>query len=264
MNPIRFRGTVPVGRAGEENPSIRQLICMPPRVFFAMSRSAWITVSALPGRQLQYQVAAALRRVKVVVGERRHRRQVRGTDGGEPVPVIEQRRADAERHRQPVGHHRRPEDAGVGRRPVDPDRRRGPARGQEPGAVGHGLEEVGQFRPVRGGRVERHHRGGPRRRGQDARLVLPVERDRGQPPGHDRRVGGGGGVSRASRGTRTRPRPPAAPPATTPPATPPAMPRRNDRRPGRRPRPAPGRLTRVGLTRFLLRLRIHWRCSSAR
>ena len=48
MNPIRFRGTVPAGLAGEENPSIRQLICMPPRVFFAMSRSAWITVSALP------------------------------------------------------------------------------------------------------------------------------------------------------------------------------------------------------------------------
>ncbi len=48
MNPIRFRGTVPAGRAGLVNPSIRQLICMPPRVFFAMSRSACRTVSALP------------------------------------------------------------------------------------------------------------------------------------------------------------------------------------------------------------------------
>jgi hypothetical protein len=48
MNPIRFRGTVPAGRAGDVKPSIRQLTCMPPRVFLAMSRSAWITVSALP------------------------------------------------------------------------------------------------------------------------------------------------------------------------------------------------------------------------
>ena len=45
MNPSMLRGTVPAGLAGEENPSIRQFACMPPRVFFAMSRSACTTVS---------------------------------------------------------------------------------------------------------------------------------------------------------------------------------------------------------------------------
>ncbi len=48
MNPSMFLGAVPAGRAGEANPSIRQLACMPPRVFLAMSRSACITVSAFP------------------------------------------------------------------------------------------------------------------------------------------------------------------------------------------------------------------------
>ncbi len=48
MNPIRLRGTVPDGRAGEQKPSIRQFACMPPRVLLAMSRSACTTVSGLP------------------------------------------------------------------------------------------------------------------------------------------------------------------------------------------------------------------------
>jgi hypothetical protein len=48
MNPIRFLGTVPAGRAGDAKPSIRQFACMPPRVLLAMSRSACTTVSACP------------------------------------------------------------------------------------------------------------------------------------------------------------------------------------------------------------------------
>jgi hypothetical protein len=48
--------------------------------------------------KLQYQVTAALRGVEVVVRERLHRGQVLRAGGGERVAVVEQRRADAERH----------------------------------------------------------------------------------------------------------------------------------------------------------------------
>ena len=48
MNPSMLRGTVPSGRAGLENPSMRHRACMPPLVCLAMSRSACRTVSALP------------------------------------------------------------------------------------------------------------------------------------------------------------------------------------------------------------------------
>ena len=48
MNPSWLRGTVPAGRGGLANPSIRQFACMPPRVFLAMSRSACSTTSSCP------------------------------------------------------------------------------------------------------------------------------------------------------------------------------------------------------------------------
>ena len=48
MNPSWLRGTVPAGRAGLAKPSIRHFTCMPPRVFFAMSRRACSTTSVCP------------------------------------------------------------------------------------------------------------------------------------------------------------------------------------------------------------------------
>ena len=232
MNPIRFRGTVPVGRGGLAKPSIRQLTCMPPRVFLAMSRSACRTVSAFPALSCRIRSPPHWAGSRSSLGNDRHRRQARGLERGEAVPVVEQRRADAERHREPVRHHGRAEHARVRRRAADAGRRRRAARGQEPGPVGHRLEKVGQLGPAVGG----GSRTTPPRwpacgAGRMPGLVRAVERHRRQPPSHDRRrwrrPSGSGPECRV--GSTRRPRPPR-PPATTPPATPPAMPRRNERR----------------------------------
>ena len=133
--------------------------------------------------QLQAQVAAALGRVQVVVGERGHRGQPGRLARGQPVAVVEQRGADADRDGQAVRDHGRPEHPGVRRRRADALRRRGAARGQEPGPVGDGAQQVGQLAAAVRGDVERHHEGLPLRLVHDARLVDAVERDRGQAAG---------------------------------------------------------------------------------
>ena len=146
MNPSRLRGTVPArpGRAGEP-------VDAPPRLHAAPGVPGDVAQRVQDGvrvtrAELDYQVAAALRRVKVVVGERAHRRELGGQLRGQPVALVEERGSDADRHGQAVRHHGRPEHAGVGRRRPDADRRRGAARGQEPGPCGDRLEKLDEFR----------------------------------------------------------------------------------------------------------------------
>ena len=150
--------------------------------------------------ELEAQIPAALGRVEVVVGEGRHRDQAGRLAGGEPVALVEQGGPDPERDGEAIRDHRGPEQPGIRRRAADADRRRGPARSEEPGPVGDGAQQVGQLSPAIGGHGEREHDRLPLRLGQDARLVTPVERDRWQPALDQARVedlAGRGGPGRA-------------------------------------------------------------------
>ena len=132
--------------------------------------------------QLDDQVAAALSRVQDIVGERKHRREPGRQPGGQPVAVIEQGGSHGDGHGEAVGHHGRPEHAGIRRCSFDADGRRITACGQEPGSGGDRLEQVDQFAAALGGDVERDHRGLALRLRQDARLVPAVEGHRWQQP----------------------------------------------------------------------------------
>ena len=181
MKPMRFRGVVPAGRAGLANPSIRHSTCMPPRVCWAMSRSACRTVSWLPALSCRLRSPPHCAGSRRVVGEGGHRCQAGGLAGGQPVAVVEQGGPDADRDGEAVGDHRRPEHAGVGGRTADADLRRDPARGEETRPGRDGAQQVGQLSPAVSGHVEREHDRLARRLMQDARLVPAVERDGRQP-----------------------------------------------------------------------------------
>ena len=108
-------------------------------------------------------------------GRRRGRcpsaRSRRGLRGGQPVPVVEQAGADADRDGQPAGRHVRAEHAGVGRRRGDAEVRRRAAGGEEAGAVGERAQQVGQLGAVAGDDVEGDERGVRWRSVDDAGLV---------------------------------------------------------------------------------------------
>ena len=189
---------------------------MPPRVFLAMSRSACSTVSVAraelqdsgrrrtaPGRGRRWGTA--------VIGDQLRGLAARRARTGRRTASSRRRSVTV----RPSGTTVGPEHARVRRRPADADRRRRAAGGQEPGPVGHRLEQVGQLGPVVSGHGERHDGRRPVRLGQDARLVTAVERDRGQPAvdqaslGRPGRSGAGrrGGVPGPPRPRRRRRRP---------------------------------------------------------
>ena len=130
------------------------------------------------GAELQQKVAAEVGGLERVVRESGHRRQLARLDRREAVAVVEQRRADRQRRGQPVGRDHRAEHVAVRRRLADPEVDRGSAGGEEPGAGGDGLHQVGQLGLARRRRVE----------GRDAGEGLLLGRAGGEHPGLARAV----------------------------------------------------------------------------
>ena len=147
LKPSRFRGT-PVGRGTLTKPSMRHRGCMAPRVYLVMSRRAWMTVSASVGEERHAQVAMALARSRLSSGNDTIGFSTGRLDRCESVPRVEQRRSDADRGRQLVAGHHRPEDPVVRRRCRRPGVGRHPPGRQYPGPVGDGAEEPHHAGPV--------------------------------------------------------------------------------------------------------------------
>ncbi len=153
------------------------------------------------GAELQQQVAAEPGGLERVVGEGVIGVSLLGLTAGETVAVVEQRRADRQRRGQAVGRDHRAEHVAVRRRLADPEVGRGPAGGEEPGAGGDRLHQVGQLGLARRRRVERRDAGERlllgRAGGEHPGLARAVERVRRL--GH--RPGGGGGRVRVGVGS---------------------------------------------------------------
>ncbi len=129
-------------------PSIRQRICIPPRVCFARSRNAWIAVSALPAQIWTSRSPPQLRWVEVVVRERPHRGEVTRLV---PWPGRTGRRTASSRRRPSSSGRRagRPGRACRCRRAARRGRGcAGRRRGEEPRAVGHRVQQVAQLGTV--------------------------------------------------------------------------------------------------------------------
>src|SRR6185312_4035437 len=230
MNPSRFRGTVPAGRAGEANPSIRQLICMPPRVFLAMSRSACSTVSIDPA------LSWTIRSPPHCAGSRL-------SLGNDVIVVSRAGRADASPYRSSNSVAPTPSvtvsPSGSTVGPSTPESDGGPLMptgGGVPPAVRNLARSVSVWNrsvseawssAVTSNETTAVTGVGP---GRMPAWCLPWNGTAGSRPVNAAAsaAAGAGGALREKYPAAA----PPAPPATTPPATPPARPRRNNRRPG--------------------------------
>ncbi len=133
------------------------------------------------GADLQQQVTTGQRGLEVVVGERHHRRQVGRLALGDPEAVVEQRGAESDSDRQPVG--RRSQDRAC-RCPTVAIRARGrPARRRRSGTglARSAFSALDQLRARGRGDVERGEARCRWRRGGDSGLPHAVERHRRQP-----------------------------------------------------------------------------------
>ena len=144
-NANRLRGLLAgVGqRLAPLNPSIAQRCWNVPRAVRSSSRTVCTTVSRLSA-DLDQEVAVRPRRDQLVDRERRHRDQLPGPLRAEPVAVIEQRRAEADRHRERVGGVIRTQDARVRRGRVELEQRNRPPGGERSGAVAQRLQGASQ------------------------------------------------------------------------------------------------------------------------
>ncbi|NYE39290.1 hypothetical protein HEB29_000301 [Streptomyces fulvorobeus] len=117
---------------------------------------------------LHRKVAVAARLVQLVARERGHGHQPRRSPPGQPEAVVEQRGPHADGDREEI--LRAPDRGDVRVHRSDTGRER-------PGPPGQVLQEYGQFLLVPAPHVVREERGEGLLRGEDARLMPPVERD---------------------------------------------------------------------------------------
>jgi hypothetical protein len=132
------------------------------------------------GADLQQDVAVALCRIEIVDRERRHRRQLVRARRGEPVALVEERRAEGDGDGQGVRRVVGPQGPGISRGGVDLQHRDRPARRQLVGALAERSQRRDQGEPIGGERVERGECRMRRHRREDPGLMLPGERLHGR------------------------------------------------------------------------------------